>query len=261
MEICTLASGSSGNCTLLRSGDTAVLIDAGISLRRIKTALSELGLHIEDVAGVVITHEHSDHIAALKMLARYTSVPIFVPSGAAPGIRAAVPETEESLALFTAGEDIVIGQFVIKSFRTPHDAPESVGYRFEDGESTFALCTDLGCVTRTVFDGVTGADTVIIEANHDEDMLKNGRYPAYLKRRILSDSGHLSNAASGEFAAALAETGTRRIILGHLSHENNLPGLALRAVGSALSAAGFCPGRDIELYAAPRSTMGDVYIC
>ena len=260
MEICTLASGSTGNCTLVRSGTSAVLIDAGISLRRITRSLFSMGLAMKDLDGIVITHEHNDHIAAIKMIIKYCGAPIFAPSGAAGGILRAVPEAEACIGVFEAGASIVLGGFLIKSFPTPHDVPESVGYRFEDGKSVFALATDLGHVPREVFDGVTGAATAVIESNHDVEMLRNGGYPFYLKRRILSDSGHLSNNACGDLALALAETGTRRIVLGHLSQENNTPSAALRTVGSALSAGGFVPGRDVELYVAPAYEPGDIYI-
>ncbi|MGE4484650.1 MAG: MBL fold metallo-hydrolase [Oscillospiraceae bacterium] len=260
MEICTLASGSTGNCTLVRNCASAVLIDAGISLRRITRSLCSLGLSMKDLDGIVITHEHSDHITALKMIIKYSGVPIFAPSGSAGGILRTVPEAEERVGVFEAGTSFELGSFLIRSFPTPHDVPESVGYRFDDGQSVFALATDLGHIPREVFDGVTGAAAAVIESNHDVEMLQNGSYPYYLKRRILSDSGHLSNDACGDLALALAETGTRKIILGHLSQENNTPSTALRTVGAALSAGGFVPGRDVELYAAPAYEPGEIYI-
>jgi len=261
MEICTLASGSSGNCTLIRSGGSAVLVDAGVSLRRIVRSLAGLGLCPEDVDAVLVTHEHADHTAALGMIAKYTNIPILAPYGALRGLLSAQPEAEEAAAGFEAGEELVFGRMIVRSFRTPHDVPESVGYRFEDGKASCAVCTDLGCVPPEVLAACSGAGTVLLESNHDEEMLRCGPYPAALKRRILSDRGHLSNGASGAFAVSLAASGTRRFILGHLSRENNTPSLALRTVGAALSEAGCIPGRDVGLYAAPRSEPGEVFEC
>jgi phosphoribosyl 1,2-cyclic phosphodiesterase len=171
-----------------------------------------------------------------------------------------VSEAAPCVTCFEAGTEFVLGEISVTSFLTPHDTPESVGYRFFDGKRSLVFVTDIGCVTRTVLDAVLGADMAVIEANHDLVMLKNGPYPAYLKRRILSEHGHLSNDDSGRLATRLAETGTRRIVLAHLSKENNTPRLAFDTVGGALKSRGAVVGGDVELETAPADTMGRIYI-
>jgi len=260
MKICTLASSSSGNCTLISHEDTHLLIDAGISLRRITACLKALGLTPGDLTGVLVTHEHSDHIGGLRMLVKYHRTQIFAPPGVTDGICRAMPELRCGISALKAGMEFVLGEIAVRSFPTPHDTPESVGYRLDDGRKTLVFVTDIGCVTKTIFDAAAGADMAIIEANHDVVMLRNGPYPSYLKRRILSARGHLSNDDSGIFAAKLLETGTRRIILAHLSKENNTPRLAYDTVGGALRKRGAVVGGDVMLETAPADTMGPVYI-
>ena len=155
----------------------------------------------------------------------------------------------------TVGEELVCGEISVRSFKTPHDAAESVGYTFTAGKSALVLATDTGCVTEEMLGSARGSDTAVIEANHDVVMLKNGPYPMHLKKRVLSGCGHLSNEDCGEFAVKLWQSGTKRIILAHLSRENNTPATALRAVGEALMKAGAIPGRDVELCAAPPFEM------
>lgn len=260
MKICTLASSSSGNCTIVSNGQTHILIDAGISLRRITKCLGSLGLSPGDLTGVLVTHEHSDHINGLKMLIKYHKTPVFAPAGAGKGLCQALPESSGCLSFFQAGSELVFGDLTVKSFKTPHDTPESVGYRFDSGQSVFVFATDLGCVTPAILEAVRGADMALIEANHDVDMLKNGMYPYYLKRRILSERGHLSNKDSGYLAARLTESGTKRIVLAHLSKENNTPALARDTVCSSLTCIGAVAGRDMELAVAPADELGDMYI-
>lgn len=237
MRIVTIASGSSGNCTLVSENDTHVLIDAGISMRRIKTNLAELGLSPESLAGILVTHDHSDHISGLPMLEKYFPVPVYAPKAVAQLLRDSIPGMAGRLHEVTPGEEFALGALRARAFRTPHDALESVGYRLE-GESVFALATDIGHVTEEIESALLGADAVVIEANHDPDMLKSGPYPYYLKKRILSPNGHLSNGDCAGLCARLAESGTRYIILGHLSRENNTPEAAFSAVSPAASRFG-----------------------
>lgn len=260
MNICTLASSSSGNCTLVSQGNTHILIDAGISLRRITAGLKQIGLSPGDVTGVVITHEHSDHIGGIKMLVKYHSTAVMAPRGVAKALTDAVPDAQRCIESFEAGADFVLGELSVQSFITPHDTPESVGYRIGDGRSTVVFVTDIGCVTKTILDAVRGADLAIIEANHDLAMLKNSEYPNFLKRRILSDRGHLSNDDCGTFASTLATGGTRKIILAHLSRDNNTPRLARETVCGALVRIGADIGGDILLETAPADMLSPVYI-
>ncbi len=237
MKLAVLASGSSGNCLLLSGGGTNILIDAGISTRRLSAMLGECCLSLQDIGGVLITHEHSDHISGLPGLLRRSGAEILAPRTVASRLRGMIPEIDERLRVIPVGEDVSLSRLTIRAFHTPHDTPESVGYRVECGE-IFSLATDMGCLTDEVRENLRGSDAVLIEANHDEEMLRYGRYPVYLKRRILSDHGHLSNENCAALARELAESGTGTIILGHLSRENNTPSVALRAVESALEGTG-----------------------
>ena len=244
MKLSIFASGSSGNCLCLSSGSSHILIDAGISMRRISQALRGAGLELKDTSGVLITHEHSDHISGLKMLIKHCDIPIYAPHTIANRLRGMLPDIEPLLHIISVGQPFGLGAFLIRAFHTPHDTDESVGYRVEGGGS-FAMATDMGHVTEEVLEALTGADTVLIEANHDLGLLTDGNYPIYLKRRILSNRGHLSNDSCAGLALYLCRHGTRQIVLGHLSRENNRPDLALATVRSKLE------GLAVELHCAP----------
>ena len=244
MNIKVFASGSGGNCMLCSERDTHILIDAGISMRRLQQSLRANDLEIDDIGGVLITHEHSDHVSGLKMLLKYHVLPLYAPHTVASRLCGMLPDAEQTMHVIRPGEYFRLGALSACAFHTPHDTDESVGYRVE-GRDVFALATDMGHVTEEVFDGLTGADTVLIESNHDLDMLYNGSYPVLLKRRILSERGHLSNTDCAALAVRLAETGTRTVILGHLSKENNRPELAIRETEHALE------GRNVRLFCAP----------
>ena len=192
MKIAVFASGSGGNCMLLSHKDTHILIDAGISMRRVESSLRGLGLTVKDIGGVLITHEHSDHISGLKMLVKHHGIDIYAPRTVANRLRGMLPEAEDNLLEIPVGRSFQLGRLTVRAFHTPHDTDESVGYRIEGG-GCFAIATDMGRVTDEVLAGLVGADTVLVESNHDINMLKTGRYPAYLKQRILSSNGHLSN--------------------------------------------------------------------
>lgn len=246
MRITVFASGSGGNCLLAESGGVCVLIDAGISMRRMEQGLRQAGHTWQAISGVLITHEHSDHISGLKTLLRYHPVPLFAPHTVASRLSGMVPESVPVLRTIPVGEPFPIGTLTVRAFHTSHDTDESVGYRLEDRD-IFALATDTGCVTEEIRNGLLGADAVLLEANHDTGRLLDGPYPFYLKRRILSERGHLCNADCAALARTLCESGTRRIVLGHLSKQNNTPELALAAVSSALE------GLDVQLSLAPPS--------
>ena len=251
MEIFTVASGSTGNCTLVTAGATAGLIDAGISAKRITTALSQRGLSPTQLSGIFITHEHTDHISGLKTLLKHPEIPVFAPRTVANHLCWSIAGLEAYLKLLTPGQDEQLGALSVLPFRTPHDTPESVGYRLTGATASFGLCTDLGHVTQEVLEGLSGVSAALIEANHDPGMLRDGSYPLMLKRRILSENGHLSNEACGLLAAALFESGTDSIVLGHLSRENNSPSLAKKIVQAALVRAGAELGNGFYLETAP----------
>ena len=242
MRVHVFASGSSGNCLLLEDRDTKILIDAGISMRRVAAALSGLGCTMEDICGVLITHEHSDHISGLESLVKGRDLPVCAPRTVAARLLGALPALQERLRVIPVGESFALGQLRVTAFHTAHDTDESVGYRVE-GQGVYAHATDTGCVTEEMRAAMRGADTVLLESNHDEQMLRYGPYPFYLKKRILSTRGHLSNADCAAFARELAESGTRQIVLAHLSRENNRPEKAMETAWKALNGTGtalFC---------------------
>lgn len=229
MRVVTFASGSTGNCSLVSEGDTHILIDAGISMRRIKKALEQFSLTMADINGVFITHEHSDHVSGLKTMVKYNKPAIFAPRTVANHLIWAVTGIEEFMNIFPVGESFMVGCLEIKAFHTSHDTDESVGYVVEGGEK-LAYCTDTGCVTQEMMDAIAGASIAIIESNHDVAMLQDGEYPYYLKRRVLSDRGHLSNDDCAKLAEFLSRNGAKELILAHLSRDNNTPIIALQTV-------------------------------
>ena len=253
MRIVTFASGSTGNCCLVSDGGVNVLIDAGISARRIVQGLGVLGLAPQDVCGVLITHEHSDHISGLPVLVKRTGMRIFAPSELGEVLKRVKPELSESIDYIPPDGGLCVGDVRITAFPTPHDTSASFGYRIE-GSEVFAFATDTGHISDELLQGLQGADTVVIEANHDKVMLKNGPYPPFLKQRVLSKHGHLSNDDCAKLACLLADSGTRQIILGHLSQQNNTPEAAETAVSEALS------GRNVKIYTAPANKLLEVLI-
>ena len=244
MRLTTFASGSSGNCALLSAGDTHILLDAGISMRRIRAYLASQFLTPQEISAVFITHAHSDHTAGLRTWAKQCAVPIYASAETSAALRREMPELTIRLREIDTSSPTELGGLQVSAFPTPHDCPGSVGYTVSDGEARFGLCTDLGCVTDEVFDAMSGVQAAVLEANHDVEMLLHGPYPYPLKRRILSDRGHLSNETCAALAASLVNCGLSRIVLGHLSKENNRPEKALSAVRG-------CVGDGVELRAAP----------
>ena len=239
MRLITFASGSGGNCALVSGGDTHILIDAGISMRRIGRALGNLGLGYDDIDGILVTHEHSDHIGGLPMIVKYHPIPVYAPPVVGRRLTYAIPEIGECLRSVPTEQSFDLGEISVLAFHTSHDMDESVGYRLESGESCLGFCTDTGCVTPEMERHLARCGAVLLEANHDEMMLRYGPYPVSLKRRILSEHGHMSNELCAAFACELAHAGTRSFALGHLSKENNTPAAALAAVRASLDAAGF----------------------
>ena len=259
LEVCTLASGSSGNCLLVRAGKTCLLVDAGISCRRIVRAMRELGVEAKDLSGVLVTHEHSDHIAGLATLTKQFRLPVYASRGTGWELCRRIAFVEELIRPVEPGARFQVGELEAESFPTPHDAAQSVGYVLSDGGKRAAVATDLGYVTPEAERAARGADLLVCEANHDVEWLRSGPYPYALKARILGDRGHLSNEAGAELAWAAVEGGARTVVLAHLSHENNTPARALEVVGSTLARRGAAVGRDVVLEAAPRSETGRVY--
>lgn len=258
MHFWPIFSGSSGNAVYIAYNDTRLLIDAGISSSRLETALKKVGVDIKSLDGVLVTHEHSDHICGLNVLSRRHGVPVYANAAAWAAMESKVGIPSSSMKLFQSGAAFHIKDLCISAFRTPHDAAEPVGYAVSGGGFTACVMTDLGHVPKGVLECAKGADIVLLESNHDIDMLEMGHYPEYLKRRILSDKGHLSNVSAGKAAVQLAHAGVRNIVLGHISRENNEEKVAFDTVAGALAEDGFTPD-DVDLGIAYRDRYGCFY--
>ena len=252
----TLASGSGGNAALVSCGDTHVLLDAGISARRITAALRGLGVEPSRLRGVVVTHEHSDHVAGLATLAKQLRLPVYATCPTLDRLRPRVPFLEELGRVFEPGEGFPLGELWVDSFPTSHDAACSVGYTFTGDGGKAAVATDLGRLTPEVLRAAAGCDLLVCETNHDEERVRTGPYPYPLKERILGPWGHLSNKTGAELAARAVAGGARTVILAHLSAENNTPELARAAVCRRLAELGCDPERDVRLTVAPRDEAG-----
>ena len=237
VRVVSLYSGSTGNAFLIRTNEGAILIDAGKNAKKLCLALAEIGVSPDEIGAVFITHEHSDHVSALPVFLKKHPIPVHILNGSAYRL-ASDPSVAPCLVLHPPIYTVEICGMRVTSFPTPHDSHASVGYRIDllDGDSTYAsigYATDIGFVSHEVEEGLLRCDAVILESNHDPDMLHRGPYPYELKQRIASRRGHLSNPDSAAFAAKLFANGTRALMLAHLSQENNTPDTAYDAcVGS-----------------------------
>lgn len=249
-RLCPLFSGSDGNSTYISSEYGAVLVDVGASFKALCTALSNCGGSIEEMKGVFITHEHQDHIKGLKPLINKTHLPVFASEQTLNALISldAVPK---GAILNPIDSEIEICNMTVKRFNTSHDCNGSSGYTFTLSDSNkIAVCTDLGVVTDEVRDALGGSKTVLIEANHNIEMLKKGPYPPHLKMRILSDKGHLSNNACAAELPNLLKSGAVNFVLGHISKNNNTPLLALSSARASLADIGAKKDQDYTLFAA-----------
>ena len=240
MELCSIASGSSGNCIYIGSDRTSVLIDAGISGKRIEAGLNEIDRKTEEIDAILLTHEHSDHIKGLGVLARRYGIPVYTTEGTLRAVKDMVTLgkiPEDLLHVIRADEDFEIGDLTVKPFRIYHDAADPVGYRIESGGKSAAVATDMGHYDDYIVEHLKKLDVLLLESNHDIHMLEVGRYPYYLKRRIMGDFGHLSNESAGQLLSACLHDDIRQIFLGHLSHENNYEALAYETVCAEVTMA------------------------
>ncbi|MCL2351401.1 MAG: MBL fold metallo-hydrolase [Firmicutes bacterium] len=241
VTFCPIASGSGGNCAYVGAGDTHILIDAGISGRRVEDGLRELGVDCARVSAVFVTHEHVDHVSGLGILARRYGFTIYATSKTWRYFErhdTLGRLSRERARTLEPGERLSVGCVEVEPFNIPHDSSEPVGYCFYAGGHKIFVGTDIGSVTDEVRRNISGASVVLLESNHDVEMLVNGRYPKKLKERILGERGHLSNASAGRLLAESFSDKLKYIYLGHLSKENNRPLIALDTVSGILSAAG-----------------------
>lgn len=252
-RFCSLVSGSSGNALYLEHNKTKILIDCGISCKRVADSLQFIGVSPEEIDAILVTHEHSDHVSGLRVFSHKFGCTVFSGKKTLENIACG-----DSVAV-EAGKAYEIGDVLVKPFDIPHDAAQPMGFAFEFGGKKLAVATDMGKIDVGVAEMLRGSDFVFIEANHDLEMLKNGPYPFYLKKRILSSEGHMSNDQCAALVAALARTGTTRFVLGHLSNTNNTPEIAVKTVSACLEEGGFEVGKDVFLDAAKRHSVGKIY--
>lgn len=262
MRFVSIASGSSGNCIYAGTENTHVLIDAGISAKRIEKGLFELGLKPQELSGICITHEHSDHIKGLGVLARKYEIPIYGTEGTLREIRKAKSLGEYPTELLTPllpDVKLSIGDMELMPFHIDHDAADPVAYRIQSGNKSIAVATDLGHYNQYTIDHLLDLDAVLLESNHDKRMLETGPYPYYLKRRIMGDFGHLSNENAGRLLGCILNDKMKHILLGHLSKENNLPELAYETVRLEVD-MGDCPYQSSDFYmaVAGRDEMSEI---
>lgn len=253
-----LFSSSSGNSSFVGTPTEGILIDAGVSCKRITDALLQNGISASAVKAVFITHDHCDHIAGLRVFTKNFNVPVYASTKTYEQLDRTGCISSCGGEAMEVGSEKVVGGFSVKSFATPHDALQSVGYKIStpDGK-TISICTDLGHVTQEVEDNLLGCDLVLLEANYDERMLRSGPYPFVLKQRIASADGHLSNVASAHEVRKIVESGTTRIILGHLSKNNNTPHIVENTMARELC-DDYKPNKDFLMYIAPPESKGMV---
>lgn len=260
IRLCSLSSGSSGNCVFVGNDSTGVLVDCGISGKEILCNLNSIGVCSSTIKAVVVTHEHSDHIRSVGIISRKLNIPIYANINTWNSMAELIGKVKpENVRYFAVGEKLEIGGLGVSSYSIPHDAADPVGYCFYEGDRKVSIATDLGYFSDTVRESISGSDMVLLEANHDIEMLKVGRYPYFLKRRILSEHGHLSNEAAGHAVYELLQTGVREVLLGHLSKENNFPELAYETVKGILEQKQVKINCDIRLELAPRSSVSRCY--
>ncbi len=253
MQFAAIASGSSGNCVYAANDDTHVLIDAGISTKRIETSIADFGVNGHDIDAMLITHEHADHIQGIGVWSRKYHIPIYATRGTLEEIRRAksTGDIDESLFhVIRPGEPFRIHNMTILPFSMPHDARDPVSFRLEDGHCRVGTVTDLGYFNDAIVETLRNCDLLYVESNHDRRMLETGRYPYALKCRISGNYGHLCNEESGQLIGKLLSSKLKQVILAHLSKENNFPELALSAVQNELERD--FNEKDIPIQVAPR---------
>ncbi|MEG1458036.1 MAG: MBL fold metallo-hydrolase [Acetivibrio sp.] len=261
MNFCSIASGSSGNCIYVGNKDTGILVDAGISKKRITEGLSSMDVNPEKLDAIVVTHEHSDHICGLGVFTRKYKVPIYGTKETIESIRniKSMGALDETL-FHEIKEDcsFLVNDIVVHPFSIPHDAANPVSYTFSSNGEKIGVATDLGTYNASIISNLEECQILLLEANHDINMLQVGSYPYSLKRRILSDTGHLSNDNSGKLLSKIFSDRLKYIFLGHLSKENNYPELAYETVKCELLESGITKNREYTMQVAKRDTPSEL---
>ncbi|MBD8497875.1 MBL fold metallo-hydrolase [Paenibacillus arenosi] len=239
LRFTVLSSGSTGNCTVVKTDDATLMIDVGLSCKRTDELLHEQGLSGSSIDGILVTHEHSDHVKGLGAFARKYDVPVYANEKTWEALQKHVGKlAEEKRIVMDTGEAKDFGDLRVESIGISHDAAEPVAYNFYEGETKLSVATDLGYMSDKVRDAISDADVLVLESNHDIQMLRMGRYPWNIKQRILGDKGHLSNEAAGEAMSEVVTGNTRRVYLAHLSREHNQKDIARMTVQDVMESNG-----------------------
>ncbi|TDT63254.1 MBL fold metallo-hydrolase [Fonticella tunisiensis] len=261
MEFCSLYSGSSGNSLYVATERTKILVDAGLSGKKIQDGLKEIGVNPCEVDAILITHEHDDHIKSAGILSRRFNIPIYANTKTWEAMIDFIGDIrEENIKVFESNVPYEIKDLTVIPFSIPHDAADPTGYSFVHGKNKISIATDIGHASEGVKNNIKDSDLILLESNHDVEMLKVGPYPYPLKRRVLGDSGHLSNEDAGKTIVEILNSKIKKVILGHLSKTNNYPELAYRTVLSILQMNGVRDGEDVEIDLAYRDRVGRIQI-
>lgn len=260
IRFCSLASGSSGNCQYIETDRIKLLIDAGLSGRKIENSLKSIGISPEDINGILVTHEHKDHIKGVGILSRRYNLPIYANESTWKAMANDIGEISiNNIKIFKTEEEFELKDLAILPFKTSHDSIEPVGFCFYYKNVKLSLVTDTGYVSEDIKNKIYNSDLLVIESNHDIEMLKMGRYPWFLKKRILGDTGHLSNDLAGEVISEVFSGKRQKVLLAHLSKENNFPELAYQTVVNILREKGIKLGDDIILELTQRDRPTKIY--
>lgn len=255
MKFCPLCSGSSGNATYIEAGSARILIDAGLSCKRITELLGRIGVTPDTLSAILVTHEHVDHIRGVNILSKKYDLPVYANADTWSMMKASLSGVApKNVCVFESDRDFYLAGVRILPFSVPHDAIHCVGYTLSWGGHKVGVCTDLGHTDARILSILSGCELLLFEANHDVDMLMAGSYPYLLKKRILSGNGHMNNEDCGKALVKLHETGVKNVILGHLSAENNYPELAMVAVRAVLEEAGVAEDMQIAIAAREEPT-------
>ena len=262
MKFCSLYSGSSGNSIFIASDNAKVLIDAGLAGKKIDDALKHIGEESSSIDGIFITHEHSDHIKGVGVLSRKYDIPIYANDNTWAVMEKNIGRIKEhNIRIMDRRSSITINDLEIRSFNIPHDAIAPVGYTVSYAGKSASVVTDFGVFTEEIRDNIIDSDIILLESNHDVNMLRMGPYPYKLKLRVLGENGHLSNEDCGSAIVSLLKNDKKKqIVLGHLSGTNNHPDLAYQTVVDVLSANGIRPGDDVILQLASRHNPSEIIL-
>ncbi|WXR62782.1 MBL fold metallo-hydrolase [Peptostreptococcaceae bacterium AGR-M142] len=256
----SISSGSCGNCHYINYKDTSLLVDSGLSGKKTQENLNSLNIDPKSINAILITHEHKDHIKGAGILSRRFDLPIYANEKTWSAMEKDLGKiNDKNIKIINKNNKFNIEDIEIKSFEINHDAIDPVGYTFFNGKDKIGFITDVGLITDHVKENILGSKLVVLESNHDEEMLKIGPYPYYLKKRVLSKLGHLSNTQAGNFAAELVKAGAKNILLAHLSGENNFPALAFETVKQILFEKGIKVNEDFSMAVLKRQESSCLY--